>query len=62
MTILDAIQTAIDQLEGVILPIRDADNANRVRYALSLLDALKETVEKNSKQSEPENSEGGDEP
>ena len=62
MTILDAIQTAIDQLEGVILPIRDADNANRVRYALSLLDALKETVEKNSEQSEPENSEGGDEP
>lgn len=50
MTILEAIQTAIDQLEGVVLPIRDVDNANRVRTALSLLDALKDTVNKNTEQ------------
>ena len=62
MTIYEAINTAIQQLEGVVLPIRDGDNANRVRTALVLLDALKETVEKNSEQSKPENSEGGDEP
>ena len=46
MTILEAIQTAITQLEGVVLPIRDAENSNRIRTALALLDALKETVDK----------------
>lgn len=46
MTILEAIQTAITNLEGVTLPIRDAENANRIRTALALLDALKETVDK----------------
>ena len=40
MTIQDAIQTAIENLEGVRLPIRDAENANRIRTALVLLDAL----------------------
>lgn len=56
MTIIEAIQTAIDQLEGVKLPIRDGDNANRVRVALSILDALKETVNK-----KPEQEKEGDE-
>ena len=46
MTILEAIITAIDNLEGVRLPIRDADNANRVMNALRLLDALRECVER----------------
>lgn len=57
MTILEAINTAIEQLEGVRLPVRDGDNAGRVRYALSILDALKDTV---LKQPEPtaENHEG----
>jgi len=41
MTINEAIQTAIDQLEGVRLPVRDEENASRVRTALILLEALK---------------------
>lgn len=58
MTILEAIQTAIDQLEGVTLPIRDAENANRVRTALSLLDALKETVNRNTQEPTEEQKDG----
>lgn len=52
MTILEAIQTAIQQLEGVVLPIRDTENSNRIRSALMLLDALKESVEKTTKPEE----------
>lgn len=44
MTILEAIKTAVENLEGVRLPIRDTDNINRVRTALILLDALKDSV------------------
>ena len=46
MTILEAIVTAIDNLEAIRLPIRDVDNANRVRNALALLDALRENAER----------------
>jgi len=46
MTILEAIKSAIENLEGVRLPVRDADNAIRVRNALMLLDALRENAEK----------------
>lgn len=46
MTILEAIVTAIDNLEAIRLPVRDADNANRVRTALALLDALRENAER----------------
>ena len=45
MTIKEAINAAIENLEGVRLPIRDAGNANRVLTALTLLDALRKTVE-----------------
>lgn len=45
MTITEAINEAITQLEGVRLPIRDRENIARVQTALNLLDALKATVE-----------------
>ena len=50
MTILEAIVTATDNLEAIRLPIRDADNANRVRTALALLDALREHIEQQTAQ------------
>ena len=52
MTIQEAIQTAIDSLDGVRLPVRDADNANRIRTALTVLDALKEFAEKKQPETE----------
>ena len=52
MTITEAINTAIANLEGVRLPIRDAENANRVLNALTLLDALRKTVEEQTEQAE----------
>ena len=58
MTILEAIQTAIDNLEAVNLPIRDADNATRVRNALTLLDALKETALKQENEAESQDEVG----
>ncbi len=45
MTILEAIDTAIQNLEGVRLPIRDSGNANRVAAALGLLDAVKASLQ-----------------
>ncbi len=59
MTILEAIDTAIQNLEGVRLPVRDTGNLNRVAAALQLLDALKETV---SKPPEETAEKGDDEP
>jgi len=52
MTIKEAINAAIENLEGVRLPIRDAGNANRVLTALTLLDALRKTVEEQTEQAE----------
>ena len=54
MTILEAIVTAIDNLEGIRLPIRDAENANRVRNALVLLDALRENAERQNTETNQE--------
>ena len=44
MTILEAITTAIENLEGIRLSCRDADTYNRVRTALILLDALRDSA------------------
>ena len=52
MTILEAIQTAIDNLDGVRLPVRDSENANRIRSSLGLLDAMRDYVTKQSEQPE----------
>ena len=46
MTLLEAIQTVIDQLDGVRLPVRDGENANRIRGALALLEAMRDSANK----------------
>lgn len=58
MTILEAINTAITNLDGVRLPVRDGENARRVQVAISILEALRETVEKQT-EATPEDTEKG---
>lgn len=55
MTIQEAIQTAIDQLDGVRLPVRDGANANRIREAIGLLEAMRESLNR-----KPEEETGGE--
>ena len=59
MTILEAINTAIYQLDGVRLPVRDEENGNRIRSVLMILEALKQTVETQCEQ-KADNKGGGD--
>lgn len=40
MTVLEAIRESIRQLEGVRLPVRDAENMQHLTTALQLLDAV----------------------
>lgn len=60
MTILEAINAATEQLNDVRLPVRDADNAGRVRTALLLLDAIGEALKK-QEAAQPEPEKGADE-
>lgn len=46
MTILEAIQSAIDSLEGIRLPLCEGESIDRIRSALSMLHALKDAAAK----------------
>ena len=62
MTITEAINAAIGELESVRLPIRDAENTNHIRTALIFLDALKEAAQKQTtEKGEDEEPKGADE-